>query len=99
MLIRGMRHVLIAGDAGRHFDRDQVFLKILRVRDDLPVLVEDAAIPIEDQLIIAANLVDVNERAREAACLRSKQLQPKRVLSNNKWRSTGIDHQLRAGTA
>ena len=61
---------LLKSPADGNIHHQQVFLKILRLRDDVARLVERHAVAVKDQLIVAPHLVDIHQRPGELAHLR-----------------------------
>ena len=97
---------ILAGKHGRdahatlnpfQIDHQQIFFEILGVRDDLAVGIEYYAVAVKHEFIIAADLIDIDQRTAELPDLRRKKLKAKFVFVDDEGRRAGIDHYFRAG--
>ena len=78
-------------------DDQQILLEIFRLRDHLALRIKDDAVAVEDQFVVAADLVDIDKRLPETFDLRRKKLEAKSMLADHERRSAGVDQNLRAG--
>ena len=78
----------------RHIDDRQIFLKILQLRDHVAGRIERDAVAVEDQLVIAADLVDVDQRLAEAPHLCGEQFEAELVLADHERRRAEVEQNL-----
>src|SRR5690606_9620798 len=95
-----MRHLILHGRNARatfNIDNQQILLKLLGLRQNPPVRTENHAVSVEDQLIVPADLINIDQRLVELPNLRGEQLGAEIMLSNNNGGRAAVNHHLGAG--
>ena len=82
---------------GLDVDDEQRLLESRRARDDLALVVEDARVPVEDQLVLAADGVAERDEGRVVARARHEHLLALDLASDMERRRADVHEQLRAG--
>ena len=79
------------------FDREQTFLEQRRMESERAVAIDAAGIAVEQQIVLAADQVDVQNRQTCFLCARGQHLIAFGGFVLSKWRGVDVDQQLGAG--